>query len=126
MRSNLWLLRQRTGLRARMPAAPRPLRLFFPGRLSPRQLIRYFFLSAEKRAAQAGQPRGAGQTPYEYRANLDESYPELEPDLEGLTDAFVRARYSAEPVGKEDAAAVKPLWQRIKAALRRRRLPGGQ
>jgi hypothetical protein len=90
--------------------------------LSPREMVHYFYLSAERRAADAGQPRRPGQTPYEYRRSLDERFPELEPDLEGLTDAFVAARYSAEPVEQADAQEVKPLWQRIKVALRQRRL----
>ena len=95
-------------------------RFFFPGRLPPRDLVRYFYLSAVRRAAQAGQPRRPGQTPYEYRATLDQQFPELEPDLEGLTEAFVQARYSHRPVPGEQVTAVKPLWQRIKAALQRR------
>ncbi len=93
-------------------------------RLSPRDLVRYFYLSTSKRAAQAGQPRRSGQTPYEYQGSLDERFPDLEPDLSGLTDAFVQARYSPKPIKKQDAEEVRPLWQRIKAALRRRRQPG--
>jgi hypothetical protein len=108
----------RGSLSARLP------RFFSLRRLSPRDLVRYFYLSAERRAGDAGQPRGPGQTPYEYRASLDGRFPELEPDLEGLTEAFVRARYSRRPVEEEDAEAVKPLWQRIKAALRRKRFEG--
>jgi hypothetical protein len=84
-------------------------------------LVRYFYLSTERRAAQAGQPRGTAQTPYEYQAELDRRFPELEPDLEGLTEAFVGARYSRRSVEKEEAAAAKTLWQRIKAVLLRRR-----
>jgi hypothetical protein len=100
---------------------PGALRRFFSlRRLPPRELVRYFYLSAARRAAQAGQPRLPGQTPYEYQASLDGRFPDLEPDLAGLTDAFVQARYSRRPVHREDAEAVKPLWQRIKAALRRR------
>jgi hypothetical protein len=45
----------------------------------------------------------------------------VEPDLAGLTDAFVHARYSPAPVRDSDAEAAKSLWHRIKAALRRRR-----
>ena len=107
-------------------AGARGFRFFFPGRLPPREQVRYFYLSAERRAAQAGKPRAAGQTPYEYQADLDQRFPELEPDLEGLTEAFVGARYSPQPVQREDADAVKPLWQRIKAALRRRRAKSGE
>ena len=90
-------------------------------RLSPRDMVRYFYLSTVRRAGQAGQPRIPGQTPYEYEADLGERFTELEPDLSGLTEAFVRARYGYEAVETADAEAVKPLWQRIKAALRRAR-----
>jgi hypothetical protein len=90
--------------------------------LPPRELIRYFYLSTARRASQAGQSRAPGETPFEYRSTLDQQFPELEPDLEGLTDAFVEARYSQRPVRREDALAVKPLWQRIKAVLQRRRI----
>jgi hypothetical protein len=90
-------------------------------RLAPRQLIWYFYLTVTRRAAQAGQPRQPGQTPYEYQAALDARYPDLEPDLAGLTDSFVYARYSRREVSAEDAQAVKPLWQRVKSALRRKR-----
>lgn len=106
----------------RRPITARLARFFFPGRLPPREQLRYFYLSAERRAAQAGQPRRSGETPYEYHGVLEERFPELEPDLDGLTESFVVARYSNQPVQREDAEAVKPLWQRIKAALRRRRL----
>ena len=100
--------------------ATRLSRFFSLARLSPCELVYYFYLSTARRAAQAGQPRGRGQTPYEYQATLDARFPDLEPDLMGLTDAFVQARYNPKPVRKRDAEAVKPLWQRIKAALRRR------
>ncbi len=105
---------------AEQPALRLP-HLFFPARLPPREMIRFFYLSAARRAAEAGKPRRPGQTPYEYRESLDEQFPELEPDLEGLTDAFVHARYSSRLVEQERAMAVKLLWQRIRAALRRRR-----
>jgi hypothetical protein len=98
-----------------------PFRFFFPGRLPPRELVRYFYLSAARRAAQAGRPREPGQTANEYQTDLDRQFPELEPDLEGLTRAFIRARYSPHAIEREDAAAAKPLWQRIKAMLQSRR-----
>ena len=116
------LARRRTVAGDERSLAARVSRFFFPGRLPPRELIRYFYLSAARRASQAGQSRTPGETPYEYRATLDQQFPELEPDLEGLTDAFVEARYSQRPVHREDALAVKPLWQRIKSALQRRRI----
>lgn len=108
---------------SRLPGelASRPSRFFFPGRLPPRELVRYFYLSISRRAAEAGRPREPGQTPHEYQADLDRQFPELEPDLAGLTSAFVKARYSRRPVEEEDVAEAKPFWQRIKALLQRRR-----
>jgi hypothetical protein len=94
----------------------RPLR-----QLSPRELVRYFYVSVERRASQSGQPRRPSQTPHEYESSLRSRYPELEPELRDLTDAFVTARYSPQTVEQEDAQAVKPLWERVKAALRRAR-----
>jgi hypothetical protein len=103
------------------PSPPVLSRFFFLRRLSPQDLVRYYYLSTERRAAKAGRPRSPEQTPYEYQTSLDGQFPDLEPDLTGLTDAFIQAQYSPRMMQKDDAAAVKPLWQRIKAALRRRR-----
>lgn len=107
--------------RVRGDPPPRPFGFFFPGRLPPREMVRYFYLSMSRRAAQAGRSREPGQTPHEYLIDLDHYFPELEPDLAGLTRAFVKARYSGQSVKKEDVVAVRPLWQRIKAFLQRRR-----
>lgn len=104
------------------PIAPRLSRFFALRRLGSRDLVRYFYLSAIRRAAGAGQPRKPGQTPYQYRADLAGRFPDLEQDLGDLTEGFVKARYSPRPVQDEDVVAVKGPWQRIKAALRRRRV----
>jgi hypothetical protein len=84
--------------------------------------VRYYYLSVTSRAAQAGQPRKPAETPYEYRQVLQERFPELEPDMSGLTEAFVEARYSQQSIEEDDLQAARSLWQRIKAALRRRRV----
>lgn len=112
---------RRAEWRAERSARVDPFRFLSLGQMSPRELVRYFYVSTARRAAQIGRPRGPGQTPYEYQADLGEQFPDLESDLTGLTDAFVQARYSSQPVQPEDAEAVKPLSQRIKAALKRRR-----
>jgi hypothetical protein len=88
--------------------------------LPAREQIRYFYLSTVRRAAQAGQARNPNQTPLEYRRSLDLQFPDLEPDLSGLTDAFLEARYSAKPLQAEDAQVAKTFWQRLRAALRAR------
>ncbi|HSR29188.1 MAG TPA: DUF4129 domain-containing protein [Anaerolineae bacterium] len=117
------LVQRRPEQQRASPLVGRLRRFFFPGRLHPRELVRYFYLSAARRAAEAGQPRSPDQTPHEYQVVLDQKFPDLEPDLEGLTGAFIQARYSNQIVEQKDAEAVKPLWHRIKASLRRRRIP---
>jgi hypothetical protein len=106
--------------RDKAPIATGLSRFFALRRLSPRDLVRYFYLSAARRAASAGQPRKPAQTPYEYQADLGSRFPDLEQDLGDLTAGFVRARYSPRPVQDGDVVAVKGPWQRIKSALRRR------
>jgi len=112
---------RRAERRAERAAQVRERRFLSLRRLPPRELVRYFYLSMARRAGHVGLQRAPGQTPYEYRESLDRQLPDLEPELHGLTDAFVVARYSPQPLEKEDADAVKPIWQRIKTALRRRR-----
>jgi hypothetical protein len=118
------LAQRRARRRERPSLAERLLGLRPLRQLSPRELVRYFYISVERRAAQSGQPRRPSQTPHEYEAALRGRYPELEPDLGELTDAFVTARYSAQTVEEEDVEAVKPFWERVKAALRRVRKGG--
>jgi len=103
-----------------LPHIGAPGRFLSLRRLPPRELVRYFYLSTLRRAERAGQPRRPAQTPYEYEAELDRTLPELEPDLSGLTGAFMTARYSPQPVQPEEAQAAKSFWQRIKEALHRR------
>ncbi len=108
--------RERTAATTEPPAR----RFLFPGRLPAREQIRYFYLSTVRRAGKAGQARRPSQTPLEYRRSLDLHFPDLEPDLSGLTDAFLKARYSARPLHRDDVHAAKTFWQRLRAALRAR------
>ena len=110
-------LARRPNIAPRLEVAGRFLSL---RRLPPRELVRYFYLSTLHRAARAGQPRRPAQTPYEYEAELNRALPDLEPDLSGLTGAFMAARYSPQPVQAEEAQAAKSFWQRLKEALQRR------
>lgn len=97
-------------------------RSFWPrlrlGRLSPREQVRYFYLSHLRRAAEAGRPRQPEQTPAEYAADLA---PDLGPgaaDWQTLTDAFIRARYAPDPLVPADVNPVRAAWQRLKRRLR--------
>jgi hypothetical protein len=97
-----------------------PWRFIRLNALSPREQIRYFYLSTVKRAANKGVPRQQAETPLEFARDLKESWPEAEEDVDVLTDAFLEARYGRSPIDKDDVNPVKKRWRHVKASLRRR------
>ena len=100
------------------PAGPaRGLRR--PGPLSPREQIRYYYLSTVRRAGARGVPRADSETPLEYVHDLKQEWPEAESELDELTQAFVEARYSPQPIDKPAVARVKEEWKRGRERLRR-------
>ena len=130
---DLWLrLRRRARVarytlrqRLRGPAAPVDgaplgpgLRLSRPRPLSPREQIRYYYLSIVHRAGERGVPRAENETPLEYARDLKERWPEAQPELDELTQAFVEARYSPQPIDRSAVGRVKEEWRRIRERLR--------
>jgi hypothetical protein len=91
------------------------------GRLNARERILYYYLNILKRAERRKLTRKAHETPYEYEPNLEQAVPDVEAEVQQLTDIFVRARYSREGFDDEQAGLVKQQWQRIRGALRRSR-----
>jgi hypothetical protein len=109
-----WVAPVRTAAMARVP---RPsLR-----HMSPREIVAYLYLSVEERARRAGVPRQKGQTATEYSRELRRQIPDLDPDLSGLTELFLEARYSPHPFESEQLGVARSLWQRVRARLRARR-----
>ncbi|MCA9947142.1 MAG: DUF4129 domain-containing protein [Anaerolineales bacterium] len=98
-----------------------PWRFIRLNSLSPREQIRYFYLSTVKRAGDKGVPRQRAETPLEYAQDLKQSWPEAEEDVDALTDAFLEARYGRSPIEKEDVNPVKKRWRQVKSNLRRQR-----
>jgi hypothetical protein len=86
-------------------------------RLSPRQRVRYFYLSVLHRSAQQGFGRSPSTTPLEYARTLAEQIPEEDADVRAFTEAFVVARYSERSITREDAAQTQTVWNRLKRAL---------
>lgn len=108
-------------LKSESPISGRRRNWFGLGKLSAREQILYYYLNILNRAEKRKLVRKAGETPYEYEPNLEQAVPDVEADVQQVTDVFVRARYSREGFGEEDAAAIKAQWQRIRKALRRSR-----
>jgi hypothetical protein len=89
------------------------------GKLSPREQIRFFYLATVRRGGRVGMERAGSDTPLEYASRLKSNLPESEEDIERLTNAFLKARYSEENVGKIEVDSAKDSWKRLTAALRR-------
>jgi hypothetical protein len=98
--------------------APNWLRL---RNLTPRALIVYFYTSLVQRATAIGWERRRGQTAYEYSRDLGDHIPDRRAEVEALTEAFVRARYSPRDIAEEDARRARSPWERIRDALQTRR-----
>jgi hypothetical protein len=102
------------------PIAIRPARIpaLRLGRLAPRELVRYFYRSTLRRAAEGGLPRRAAQTPYEYSATLAQHLPDAQQDIAELTNAFVVAEYSPRPIDDAAAQRARHPWERVRRRLR--------
>jgi Domain of unknown function (DUF4129) len=94
------------------------------GALSPRDQIRYFYLSVVKRAGARGVKRPAAGTPAEFAEDLKQNWPAAEEELDDLTGAFQKARYSDSPVSSEDIPPVRDTWKTVRRELRRGTGPG--
>lgn len=99
---------------------PTPWSFFRLSSLSPREQIRFFYLAAVRRASEKGVPRQPAETPLEFAKDMKEGWPEAEQDIDHLTDAFLHARYSPQPISKEDVNPIKKTWQQVKSSLRRK------
>lgn len=86
--------------------------------LSPRDQIRYFYLSIVKRANESGIKRGVNETPLEYVNDLKSGWPDAENDIEKLTNAFLEARYNTKPIDKVEVDPIKAGWKRLRNRLR--------
>lgn len=96
---------------------PRP-RFFRLNSLSPRDQIRYYYLSLVRRAGERGVSRRGNETPLEYVQELRDKWPEAEEDLRGLTEGFLDARYGRGPIEKNEVNPIKERWKRLKARMR--------
>lgn len=99
-------------------------------RLDPTQQVRYFYLTTLERAKQQGIGRTAGETPSQYAPRLAahvagavkpaEEGQEVNRDpkaVQKLTDAFIQARYSKQPLQKPESTVIAQIWENLKVYL---------
>ncbi len=85
--------------------------------MSPRERVRYFYLSVLHRSAREGFGRPPSATPLEYEAMLAERLPEVNDEVHRLSQAFLEARYSEHSITHDDAEVAKGGWQRVRRSL---------
>jgi hypothetical protein len=73
-----------------------------------------------RRAGENGIDRRDSETPLEYIQDLKKAWPEADIDFETMTDAFLEARYSPQPIEKHKANAIKQRWNSLRTSLRKR------
>ena len=109
--------------RPRQPAPARlastPRRLINLRKLSPRQQVQFYYLAMLRRGGEHGHARQPTQTPYEYARALERQLPEIDQDVDGITQEFIEARYSRHDIPLEQVGIVRRYWERIKRALGR-------
>jgi hypothetical protein len=100
------------------PAVEKRFPSFRLGGLSREERMIYYYLSILRRAALRGYPRSPSQTPHEYDVKLGSHLPQVDEELDRLTEAFVEARYSKHLVDAAEERQVRDDLKTIKAALR--------
>ncbi len=86
--------------------------------LSSREKVILFYLNLVELGSERGLARRPNQTPHQYEQRLSEALPEMEPELNSLTDTFIEARYSQHAVEDSTAQQAGSLWEQIKDILR--------
>lgn len=75
--------------------------------------IRRIYSRMEKLAAQRGYPRSLFQTPYEYRRELHQAFPDQSPAIQCITEAYIAVRYGDVPETQAELQAVRTAWTQL-------------
>jgi hypothetical protein len=100
-------------------SAPASRRWVNPRKLSPRQQVQFYYLAMLRRSGERGHARQPTQTPYEYARTLESKIPEIDQDVDGLTEEFIAARYTRHDIPAEHVGVVRRYWERITRELRK-------
>jgi len=99
------------------PAGTLRAALRLPGRargLIHALIVRRVYAQLLEWAAREGRPRRPAETPLEFGAALARWRPELQPELEGITQAYLQVRYGERPESREMIDGVLAGWERVR------------
>lgn len=89
-------------------------------KLSAKEKILYYYLNILRRAEKCGLNRQKDQTPKEFAFRLNQNIPDMDREINLLTETFVHARYSRDVFEDTQASLVKTTWQQIRKVLRKK------
>lgn len=95
--------------------APRPRR-----RDLAAESIRRIYAALVARAADAGLPRRAAETPYEFLPRLQSQWRSETDDLNVITEAYVQVHYAEHAAAPEQVNGVRAAWQRVEKIVKRK------
>jgi hypothetical protein len=75
--------------------------------------IRWIYANLLRWATELGYPRQRSQTPYEFLGTLRGAFPALEPEMQAITDAYVRSHYGEVPDSESEIQKIRSQWERI-------------
>ncbi len=87
--------------------------------LNPRQQVIFYYLRLIDRGGEHGLKRRIDQTPYQYAETLESNLPEVEEDIEGITEEFIEARYSRHAIDQQHTSLVQRFWRNITRSLKK-------
>ncbi len=87
-------------------------------RLPPRQAVILTYWDWVRWNKEHGLPRKGSQTPIEYAIALEKRWPGISNQLDLFTGQFILARYSRQPVGREQASEAQDLLTFLKDFIR--------
>jgi hypothetical protein len=88
------------------------------GQLSTAIVIRRLYGRLLSMAKEHGRPRHPWETPLEFKDELAQLFPGTVPEIETLTEAYIRVRYGEIPETSDLVSGVRSAWQRIQEEYR--------
>lgn len=75
--------------------------------------IRDTYLSFVRLLAHKGYPKDASQTPFEYAKGLKDKFPDDYPDIESITEAYLKEKYGKDKLEKTEIENIRNIWKRL-------------
>ena len=88
------------------------------GYLNTDMEVRELYAHLLQETREAGFPRNASQTPYEYLATLKRRISPESEELERITEDYVAVRYGEVPVTDEEKGLLNRLWRNLRVRIR--------